>query len=182
MLQFKQIDNETFDAFFSVNRSKVFDNSITYNIVKTLSIDEKKTSNRLLKEFKTERINYFFTENQEIIGWSWGYYKDIDEFYMVNTGIFKAYQNQGIYSKFLKYFIENLRKENIQKITSTHHATNNQVIVPKLKAGFLITGLELNTRFGMMINLTYFFNKTQQKLINHRVGYETFDDIDEFVM
>ncbi|MCM2354294.1 MAG: hypothetical protein NDI63_11820 [Pseudobdellovibrio sp.] len=49
--------------------------------------------------------------------------------------------------------------------------TNNDVIIPKLKYGFKITGFELNKRFGTMVILSYFKNKTQNDILDFRSGF-----------
>jgi hypothetical protein len=44
------------------------------------------------------------------------------------------------------------------------------VIVPKLKAGFVISGFEVSDIFGILIHLTYYFNEIRRKVIDFRVG------------
>ncbi len=66
----------------------------------------------------------------------------------------------------LPKILQILKKQGFQKVTSRHSVTNNNVIVPKLKAGFVITGFEISEVFGLLIILTYYFNDTRRKLVN----------------
>jgi hypothetical protein len=68
--------------------------------------------------------------------------------------------------------IEKVSKDGFQEITSKHHCSNNAVLIPKLKKGFLISGTEINTRFGLMISLTYFPNKNVENVFHQRVGFK----------
>lgn len=51
-----------------------------------------------------------------------------------------------------------------------HSATNNAVIIPKLKAGFVITSMEISDMFGVLVHLTYFPKVLRRKMITYRVG------------
>jgi hypothetical protein len=56
-------------------------------------------------------------------------------------------------------------------VYSRHAATHNQVLVPKLKAGFVITGVELSDVFGVLVHLSYFFNPIRRKVLDVRAGH-----------
>jgi hypothetical protein len=89
---------------------------------------------------------------------------------MIQTAIFQEHQNKGIYKALLPIILEILKEKGFQKVFSRHKATNNQVIIPKLRQGFMITAFEVIDIFGVLIHLTYYFNENRQKLINYRVG------------
>ena len=55
-------------------------------------------------------------------------------------------------------------------ISSKHSATNNRVIIPKLKAGFVISGLEISDRYGTLVRLEYFTNPKRRELMDFRSG------------
>ncbi|MGE3684014.1 MAG: GNAT family N-acetyltransferase [Bdellovibrionales bacterium] len=108
----------------------------------------------------------------KLIGFTYGWQLDEYSYYMAASLILPEYQRQGLYSELLKYTIEFTRAKGFQTITSKHKATNNAVIIPKLKAGFLITGLELSDIMGTMIGLTYLHNSHRRDLLNARAGFK----------
>ena len=57
-----------------------------------------------------------------------------------------------------------------QKIYGTHCATNNAVLIPKLKLGFIFSKVELSDMFGTIIHLQYFTNPLRRKLMDYRSG------------
>lgn len=76
------------------------------------------------------------------------------DWHMSITAIKPAFQGRGIYSELLRRLLPLLRESGFRRITSRHHADNNAVLVPKLKAGFLVTGFEISPKRGLMIELT----------------------------
>ena len=95
---------------------------------------------------------------------------------MSNTGIFKEHQGKRIYTAFLPKLLELLKEKGFQKIVSRHHASNNSILVPKLKAGFQITGFEIDERFGVFVTLAYIFNQQRLNLYKYRTGAIRPDD------
>jgi hypothetical protein len=66
--------------------------------------------------------------------------------------------------------LERVKAQGFQIVLSRHTTTNNSVIIPKLKAGFVITALEVSDRFGTLVHLSYFFNETRKRIMEFRSG------------
>ncbi len=98
----------------------------------------------------------FYTQNRQIAGWSWGDMRDTESFFMTNSGILPAYRQRGIYSAFLKQFIAYLTACGYERIVSAHQINNRPILIAKLKAGFTVTGFDLDERWGAQVVLTYF--------------------------
>ena len=77
------------------------------------------------------------------------------EWHMSITAIKPAYQGRGLYSALLQRLIALMGGIGFRAITSRHHADNNAVLVPKLKAGFIISGFDLSPKRGLMVELCY---------------------------
>lgn len=164
-------DTKAFSDFFSKNRSLVFQNQIDLNLHSIFSDEELKLREELSNNLGSlYRLRIYILYKEEKIGWFLGTQTDAETFYMINTGIFPAHQNKGIYKKLLPKILEILKQKGFQKVYSRHAATNNQIIIPKLSAGFIITGFEINDIFGILVHLTYFFNETRRKVMEYRVG------------
>jgi hypothetical protein len=116
-------------------------------------------------------------ERGDFIGWHIGDQKSREEFYMRNTGILPAHQGRGVYPMILKAVLELTSELGFQVISSKHNATNNRVIIPKLRAGFIISGLEISDRFGTMVRLEYFNNQWRRELMDLRSGQR--DDLSD---
>ncbi len=138
-----------------------------------LSIEEKEKWSNLKQNLYKDQYKLYlgvFDEKNEFVGWHFGFQENAVTFYMCNSAIIKEHRKKGIYSALLQYVIEKISKKGFQLIYSRHNATNNSVIIPKLKAGFVIANLELDDVFGVLVHLKYFTNKTRRKIMDYRAG------------
>jgi len=167
----KVLDNAEFLPLLQQYRPIVFQKTLDFHVQEALSTEEQSAIARLRERMGTPfRLNLGIFHNQEFIGWSFGVQESSARYFMVNTGILPQHQNKGIYSALLPRILDILKKEGFQIVYSRHGATNNQVLIPKLKAGFIITGLELSDVFGILVHLSYFFNPIRRKVLDVRVG------------
>jgi hypothetical protein len=144
---------------------------LDFDVQQALSMEEQTAAARLRERMGTPfRLNIGIYHNQEFIGWSFGRQESEEKYYMVNTGILPQHQWKGIYSALLPWILSVLQREGFQIVYSRHVATNNQVLVPKLKAGFVITGIEVSDVFGVLLHLSYFFKPLRRKVLDVRVG------------
>ena len=168
---FREASPEEFGSYFTKNRPEIFYDDLSIDIEEWLS-EEDKQKRKALAAFSKERFyaRYFILHGEEIIGWHLGWQIDGEQFYMCSTGLYKAYQGKGIYTALLPKLLEIFKEKGFQKVTSRHHASNNAVLVPKLKAGFVITGFEIEERFGIMVTLAYIYNEKRMKAYQFRTG------------
>jgi hypothetical protein len=61
-------------------------------------------------------------------------------------------------------------------VESRHTASNNRVIIPKLKVGFVLSGFEVSDQFGTLVWLRYYFNPTRRRMVDVRTGEHAPDD------
>lgn len=105
----------------------------------------------------------FYDDEKEPIGFSSGCLQDAYTFFMEWSGILPAYRRQGLYSAFLAKLLAYLKELGIERVTSNHMGTNRPVLIAKLKAGFNVTGVTLDERWGMQVWLTYFIVEARQQ-------------------
>lgn len=108
----------------------------------------------------------FYNDREEPIGYSFGCQRDRISYFMTGTGILPAYQQRGIYSAFLKRCLSYLYALGYERVVSNHQTNNRAVLIAKLKAGFNITAVNLDERWGAQVELTYLFHDDRQQ------GYE----------
>jgi len=80
------------------------------------------------------------------------------------------YRRLGLYSELVKMVLKRCEEEGFQKIYGTHCATNNAVLIPKLKLGFIFSKVELSDMFGTIIHLQYYTNPLRRKVLDYRSG------------
>lgn len=171
------ISKSIYDDFRSVHEPLIFPNRFDINIKDALSLAEREAETALSRALGSPyelRLGLFHEE--KLVGWSYGIQVSPDTFRMVTTGIDPEYQRKGVYTSLLVALAEHLRDKGFQVIYSRHYATDNQVIIPKLRFGFLISGFELTDEYGLLLRLCYFFNKTRRKILHVRSGLQQPDD------
>ncbi len=148
------------------------DHSQIFNLRAWLSEQEREKCKSLRENMGTPyelHLGLFFKE--DFVGWSVGHQESALIYYMMNSAILPEHRRRGLYTALLKRSVEILEGKGFQKIYSRHHATNNAVIIPKLKAGFMITSLEMSDLFGVMVQLSYFPKELRRKMLAYRSGH-----------
>ena len=114
----------------------------------------------------------FYNQSNQPIGWMFGETEDAETFYMRNTGILEEYQNKGIYTSFLKQYLQYLKEIGYERVTSHHSGTNKAVLIPKLKLGFEICGMELHEVFGPNLKMVYIFHRDRKAIYYRKYGHK----------
>jgi len=168
----KELEADKLQEYLKKYKDEVFENDHSYVLWDILDKKELDSVNEL-KE-KMVRPYYLrlgaFDKKGNFLGWSFGFQENSTTFYMCNSGVLEKYRRKGIYSLLLRNCLERLNKLGFQEIYSKHNATNNAVLIPKLKEGFVITKFELSDIFGVLVHLTYFTNRTRKKVLDYRCG------------
>jgi GNAT superfamily N-acetyltransferase len=169
---YRDVDEDEFRPHFERLRPQVFGATFTFRAQEALSEAERGAAGSLHQRLGTERfvLRLGVYQGDELVGWHIGRQEDAEKFYMTNTAFLPAHQGRGLYTALLPLIIERVSAEGFQVINSRHTATNNRVIVPKLKAGFIITSLEVDDRFGTLVHLSYYTNPLRRKMMDVRSG------------
>lgn len=173
----RHLDDDEFEPLFREHRATVFEDTFSYHPREALSEAEWAALEPLRARRGTPySLNLGIYHQGEFVGWSFGEQDGLERFHMINTGLFVAHRGKGVYTHLLPYILETVRQEGFQIVFSRHIATNNRVIIPKLKAGFVITGVELVDMFGLLVRLSYYFNPLRRKALDLRAGQIRPDD------
>jgi ribosomal protein S18 acetylase RimI-like enzyme len=165
------MDEDELFPLFRQQRERVYADTLSFYLRDLHSAEERAAVERLRANLSNlYSLNLGIYHQGEFVGWSFGEQDGPDRFYMVNTGLLPEHQGKGIYTRLLPKILHILREAGFQVVWSRHVATNNQVIVPKLKAGFVITGLEVTEMFGVLVHLSYRFNDLRRHAIDFRMG------------
>lgn len=168
----REVSTEEFWPLWDLHAPGIFsDNSLDFMWHQHVSVEERANLKELEKNMGSPlRIRLGVFKGDQFAGWSFGDQKSGEVYYMRNSAILPEFRRQGLYNALLKTNIELLTEKGFQKIYSRHSQTNNAIIIPKLKAGFIITSLELDDMFGTMVHLSYYTNPLRRKMMDFRTG------------
>lgn len=168
----RELTAEEFSVLYRERESQYFTMSTRDDIDAGMSDHDRNLVVERRKAFPAaERFQWGIFHGDEAVGWTFAQQSDHDTLLMRNTAIDPAHRGKGLYTALLPIVIEHARLGGYQRIQSTHHTANNAVIVPKLKAGFIITGLNVNEKFGLLVTLTYFLTEGRHQLALNRIGF-----------
>jgi hypothetical protein len=170
--EIRDLSSEEFVPLWKEHASRIFDDeSQVFRVYESLTEEEQAKA----KELQTNmgqpfqlRLGLYHEGN--FAGWCCGDQENSETFYMRNSAILEGHRRKGLYTALLMRTIGILTEKGFQKIYSRHSATNNAVIIPKLKAGFTIASLEICDKFGVLVNLVYFPKELRRKMMIYRVG------------
>jgi len=178
-INYEFIERKAFFDFFKKHRSDIFEADFDFRIEDILSDEEKAKIKENWQQFIRPKGYYLVAKlGDKIVGWSFGIQKSGEDFYMVNSAVYPEYRQQGIYTTMMQKSVDKAIEMGFQRIYSIHKMSNNNILIPKLKFGFVITGLEVNPKFGTMIVLSYYSNKRRKELLDIRIGSRRPDDED----
>ncbi|UBV42489.1 GNAT family N-acetyltransferase [Deinococcus taeanensis] len=106
----------------------------------------------------------------ELIGWHHAHTQDERTVYMADTGLLPEHHGRGVYTRLLPHLLETFRATGFTLVKSHHRATNNAVLIPKLRAGFHVQGLTAYEG-GLNVALTLSLDRTYAQAMHVRSGY-----------
>ncbi len=168
---YREASPEEFGAFYTGHRSRMF------AAVPEIPVESYMTGAELQRRREYDslvsgmyELRLLLLRGEEVIGWHIGRQAYREAANMSNTAIFPEHRSKGLYSRLLPAILELYRAQGFGRVLSKHHASNNAVLIPKLRAGFRITGFEIDERYGLFVNLAYFFNEQRLRAYLFRTG------------
>lgn len=170
--RFVELPHKEFQDLWSQWGPKIFsENDTSMDTRKVLSEQELANFRELHKNLSQMiRFNICIFKGDEFCGWFNGDQYNAETFYMRNSAILPNHRKKGLYTALLHAVLAKVKAMGFQIVLSRHTTVNNAIIIPKLKAGFVITALEVSDRFGTLVHLSYFFNETRKQIIEFRAG------------
>lgn len=168
----REMPADEFQPLWQKHAADIFDESqLIFRAFPALTESEQQSWRELGKNMGQPfhlRLGLFHGE--EFVGWHTGNQESGEVFYMRNSAVLPTHRRKGLYRALLMETLDRLKAKGFQKIYSRHHCTNNNVIIPKLQAGFVITGMEVTDVFGTLVHLAYFTNPLRRKMLEFRTG------------
>lgn len=117
-----------------------------------------------------EELFFVLYKNDALIGWHCGSAIDSETYYMKNSAILPAERGQNLYFLVLSVLVSILKDKGYQIVTSLHHPNNQAILIPKLRFGFVISGMQLHERFRFLVEMKYHIDADRRNNYNQLIG------------
>jgi len=168
----RELSAEQFEPPFARHVGAVFGGVHDYSLDDLLDDAERAQVERLGRRLGspwTLRLGAFDHEDR-FVGWTWGRQESRHAFYMINSGVLAEHRRRGVYTALIDRCVAAAFDQGFQLVYSRHCATNNAVIIPKLKAGFVISTMEIDDRHGVLVHLRRYANTDRHRIMDYRSG------------
>jgi GNAT superfamily N-acetyltransferase len=170
-VEIRKLTSDEFYPLFRQHRPEMFADTLWFSSREVRTEHEQSQITNLLKGLEDVwSLHLGLYENNELIGWCSSFAMKANELYMMNSAVFPDHRRKGYYTVMVKEVLKEAKLAGFQTVTSQHVCTNNDVIIPKLKLDFKITGMQVMDEFGVTVSLTYFLNETRAKAMEFRSG------------
>jgi RimJ/RimL family protein N-acetyltransferase len=109
----------------------------------------------------------------EVVAQFCGEQRGPETYRMWHSNVHSGHRRQGLYGMIVGSTLEYTRQLGFDRVVSEHAPGNNPVLIAKLKAGFRITGLDVEPSVGVSVHLTYFHDPDQLAAYQWRCGLAT---------
>lgn len=170
----RQITDQEFDSLYRKHQRNHFDeqNQI-FRLTEAFSKEELERFEKLKKQMGESIYKlHLLAESPEgkFAGYTFGFQESGITFYMCSSLVAVEHRRKGLYTSLLEKVMELTVAEGFQTLYSRHYLSNNSVIIPKLKKGFHVSGIETSDLFGTTLILTYYSNATRNEVFSYRTG------------
>lgn len=149
---------------FSVLAAEAFSDWATSELLADVLTTEAAIRPKSLSAVDDGALRIGAFQGDSLIGWTLARPQGEGHLHMINSGVAPAHRNQGVYSKLVQRVIEHARSYGYVDIQSRHAASNNAVIVAKLKLGFFVSGFEYSEVYGPLVRLTFLLGELRRTL------------------
>lgn len=117
-----------------------------------------------------ERIRVGAFDGERLVGFSHGWFEVGARFYIGSSAVHPDYRRQGLYTRLLQAIEAAVRERGGITIGSQHVATNNAVLIAKLRLGYVIAGTEYVEHLGLLVRLLLHLAPQRAALFAARTG------------
>lgn len=170
-MEIRELTTEEFTPIFDQYRPQVFTDTLYFYARDVRTQHEVSCFEKLQAGVSSRyQLNLVMFDGEQVVGWTSAHQFSAGELYMMNSAVLPQYRRKGYYKQLMFKVLEKAREEGYQLVSSLHLASNNDVIIPKLQAGFHIVGTEVTDQFGVFVRLNYFINETRRNMYLFRTG------------
>ncbi len=167
----REVSLEEYRSYTKPHYERVFSNRVQNYV--PVELDDN-SRGKIIERSREKRfeLRLLMFKNDDLVGWHYGCEQSAEVYYMQNSAVLENHRNQKLYSRLLDVVLDCVHAEGFQVVVGTHHPHNAAVLIPKIKRGFFISGMQFNENFGSLVELKYIFNTDRRGRYYKNLGLE----------
>lgn len=117
-----------------------------------------------------QRVRVGAFAGDTLVGWSHGWREPGGQFYVASSAVLPQYRRLGVYTRLLAAIEEQALALGCHRVTSHQRADNSAVLIAKLKAGYVICGMEFSSEMGLLAKLARDLDPARRALYKARIA------------
>ncbi|MCB0386997.1 MAG: GNAT family N-acetyltransferase, partial [Bdellovibrionales bacterium] len=135
--QIKEMDPKLLNEQIEALNEKAF-RSYFVSPAKLMNEEERSHRDRLSRNLgEPVQIALGAYLEDQLVGWSISKQSSGERIHTKISAVLPEHRGKGIYTKMTRELLRIAKEKGFQRVSSTHGMTNNAVLVPKLKLGFV---------------------------------------------
>ena len=171
VIEIRQV--ETFDeAAMAALAGPIFGDAARQQYLSELIGPDADARNKALRAElpKPQRIRIAAFDGDRFVGCSSGWFEFGGGFYIGLSAVEPGYRRRGVYTRMLEAMEQAVRERGGLLISSQHVATNNAVLIAKLRMGYVVAGTEYVEPMGLLVRLVLHLAPQRRALFESRTG------------
>jgi|GEM_PF-279545 len=170
-LRVAPLDRKTYDEFWKRHGEEIFAHEVEFRFFTLLG--EQSLARLAQRDAAYQggpKWTFGIWAGNELVGIHSGQQKEHAVYHMGISGVLPAWRRRGCYAALLSHVLAFAAAEGFEGVSSRHNAVNNPVLIAKLRAGFFISGFEVNDVQGLLVHLMHYFNEDRRRVHAFRTG------------
>lgn len=117
-----------------------------------------------------QRVRVGAFAGDDLVGWSHGWREAGGQLYVASSAVLPPYRRQGVYTRLLAAIEEQALALGCHRVISHQRADNSAVLIAKLKAGYVICGMEFSSEMGLLAKLARDLDPARRALFTARIA------------
>lgn len=135
-----------------------------------LGVSERHLPWRKERHRSTPQLRLAALHGDDLAAWCFCLATRIDTLHMASSAVLEPHRRRGLYTAMANAVIGLARDAGYNALSSHHVATNNSILIAKLKLDFHILGVELDARNGVLISMEYPLSEARRAVLRARSG------------
>ena len=110
-------------------------------------------------------------QGEDLVAWTFCRASSPHTLMMMTSGLDAAHRRKGLYTALLRHVTARARELGFECLQSSHSASNQPILIAKLREGWVVIGTTMDLAIGLLVNLQLHLYPELQEVFDLRTGW-----------